>query len=359
MASSSSPAAAGPSSATTAAATAVTAATAVAVAAAPAAAAAAAPAAELEATQEVASNLCGILIGRGGSIISQMRTHSGARITISPGGQTATTRTICYTGTAGAIAMAQSLVAQQLQNNNAPPQALGAPSAPVPAGTAKRSNNPMSTQTETLQCPMTHIGGLIGKGGSVINQLRSQSGCRITIRDQRPGTMHRDVVVSGTRQQVTIGKALVAARMQMVSQEVGGMQQQQQFQQQQQMYAYSQQMVAPGGYPGMQQQQQQQRQQQQYGGHMARAPYGVPQHPGVGSSSTQVTIPNDMVGKLIGRGGETINRLKQQSGCEIQIAPEGAAVAGVPEGNRVVTLRGTPQALALAQQLMRAVLLGQ
>ena len=161
--------------------------------------------------------------------------------------------------------------------------------------------------------------------------------------------MHRDVVVSGTRQQVAIGQALVVARMQSISQEVGSMQQQQQ----RQMYSYSQQMVAQG-YTGMQQQQQ-----QQYGGHMARAPYGAPQHPGSASSSTQVTIPNTMVGKLIGHGGETINRLKQQSGCEIQIAPEGAPVAGVPEGNRVVTLRGNPQAIGLAQQLMRGVLLGQ
>ena len=115
----------------------------------------------LEATQEVASNLCGILIGRGGSIISQMRAQSGSRITISPAGQTPSTRTICYTGTASAIALAQSLVVQQLRSNNAPLDALGAASAPAPAGTAIRKNN--MTRTETIACPMTHVGGLIGK----------------------------------------------------------------------------------------------------------------------------------------------------------------------------------------------------
>ena len=131
----------------------------------------------LEATQEVASNLCGILIGRGGSIISQMRAQSGSRITISPAGQTPSTRTICYTGTASAIALAQSLVVQQLRSNNAPLDALGAASAPAPAGTAIRKNN--MTRTETIACPMTHVGGLIGKGGSVINQLRAQSGAEL------------------------------------------------------------------------------------------------------------------------------------------------------------------------------------
>ena len=76
-----------------------------------------------------------------------------------------------------------------------------------------------------------------------------------------------------------------------------------------------------------------------------------------GSTSSQVTIPNNLVGKIIGSGGETLKMLMQQSGCNIQIAPEGSSIPGVAQENRVVTMIGNPQAIAAAQQLMRTVLL--
>ena len=54
----------------------------------------------------------------------------------------------------------------------------------------------MQGQTVRLQVPACQAGGLIGKGGAVINQLRQQSGCQIkvqTAQDMRPGVRERAV----------------------------------------------------------------------------------------------------------------------------------------------------------------------
>merc|ERR1712224_593043 len=116
-------------------------------------------------------------------------------------------------------------------------------------------------------------------------------------------------MISGTQTQVAAGKALVVQRLQIVSQEVGGIQQNQMVQMQMQMYAQQ--------YPGMQQQQQQQH---YYSGYPAAQP-AYPQQGAVsaaaGSTSSQATIPNNLVGKIIGSGGETLKMLMQQSGCNI------------------------------------------
>ena len=67
-------------------------------------------------------------------------------------------------------------------------------------------------------------------------------------------------------------------------------------------------------------------------------------------TTTQVSVPDDCVGRLIGRGGETINRIRQQSGCRIDIAQnDGANTTGL----RVVTLSGDQSAIMRAQDMLR------
>lgn len=52
-------------------------------------------------------------------------------------------------------------------------------------------------------------------------------------------------------------------------------------------------------------------------------------------------IPNQHVGRVIGKSGETINRLQDESKCRIQIAPD---MGGM--GPRPATLTGTPEQIA-------------
>lgn len=58
-------------------------------------------------------------------------------------------------------------------------------------------------------------------------------------------------------------------------------------------------------------------------------------------------VPDGMVGLIIGRGGEQINKIQQDSGCKVQIAHDSA---GLPE--RTVSLTGTADAIQKAKSLI-------
>ncbi|KAM9770765.1 LOW QUALITY PROTEIN: far upstream element-binding protein 2-like [Menidia menidia] len=58
-------------------------------------------------------------------------------------------------------------------------------------------------------------------------------------------------------------------------------------------------------------------------------------------------VPDAMVGLIIGRGGEQINKIQHDSGCKVQIAHDSA---GLPE--RSVSLTGSPDAIQRAKDLI-------
>uniref|UniRef100_A0A672HR37 K Homology domain-containing protein n=1 Tax=Salarias fasciatus TaxID=181472 RepID=A0A672HR37_SALFA len=68
------------------------------------------------------------------------------------------------------------------------------------------------------------------------------------------------------------------------------------------------------------------------------------------STSEEFKVPDGMVGFIIGRGGEQISRLQQESGCKIQIAPDSG---GMPE--RSVTLTGPPESIQTAKRLLTEI----
>ena len=55
----------------------------------------------------------------------------------------------------------------------------------------------------------------------------------------------------------------------------------------------------------------------------------------------RVSIPENVVGRIIGKGGQTINEIRQKSQANIRIDNEGFS------GLRVVTITGTPQGIKL------------
>ncbi|CAG5896425.1 unnamed protein product, partial [Menidia menidia] len=68
------------------------------------------------------------------------------------------------------------------------------------------------------------------------------------------------------------------------------------------------------------------------------------------STSEEFKVPDGMVGFIIGRGGEQISRIQQESGCKIQIAPDSG---GMPE--RSVTLTGPPESIQTAKRLLTEI----
>ena len=61
----------------------------------------------------------------------------------------------------------------------------------------------------------------------------------------------------------------------------------------------------------------------------------------------QVMVPDNMVGLIIGRGGEQITRLQAESGCKIQMSQDSQ---GMP--HRLCTLTGSPEAISVARNLI-------
>ncbi|KAF2900189.1 hypothetical protein ILUMI_05984 [Ignelater luminosus] len=69
---------------------------------------------------------------------------------------------------------------------------------------------------------------------------------------------------------------------------------------------------------------------------------------GPGKSSTQVTIPKDLAGAIIGKGGGRIRKIRQDSGAGITIDEP------LPGSNdRIITITGSPNQIQMAQYLLQ------
>ncbi|XP_019852923.1 PREDICTED: far upstream element-binding protein 1-like isoform X2 [Amphimedon queenslandica] len=66
----------------------------------------------------------------------------------------------------------------------------------------------------------------------------------------------------------------------------------------------------------------------------------------------EIKVPNRMVGLVIGRQGEMINKLQAESGAKIQVAPDGSEVSG----ERSVSISGTPDTVEKAKLLVNGVI---
>jgi heterogeneous nuclear ribonucleoprotein K len=64
-------------------------------------------------------------------------------------------------------------------------------------------------------------------------------------------------------------------------------------------------------------------------------------------TTTQVTIPNELAGTIIGKGGDRINRIRNESGSRIEIGN----AYGTDE--RIISITGTPHQIQSAQYLLQ------
>jgi len=193
----------------------------------------------------------GAVIGKAGAVIKETQSDSGARVQVSnePLPQS-TEKTVTITGTPQQIEHAALRILTQLRDNPvrsgtkvfpyvpgqplyAQPPSYGAlhdqsrlpapphygqpvlyPSAvqhPAPtyiAPVAASSSQPPSTQK--IAIPTVCAGCVIGKGGSVIRDLRAQSGTNISIADPDPNAhTERVVTISGTPQGIQTAVYLI------------------------------------------------------------------------------------------------------------------------------------------------------
>ncbi|GAA5991278.1 hypothetical protein JCM10908_003236 [Rhodotorula pacifica] len=339
----------------------------------------------------VSSKEAGVIIGRGGATIAQVRQDANVKAGVSKVVPGVPDRVLSIGGTAESVAKAYSIVARTILEN------------PVPSNQNQNQNsgegatttpalNPSASASIRLLISHLLIGSVIGKGGSKIRQIQELAHARmVASKEMLPQSTERIVEVTGQPESVRlavqeIAKCLIEDwdRSQGTvlyhpgAEGLGG--------------AAAAAVQAGNGYPAQQQQQQQQQgggfpgaggrqggaggPRGSGGGVLAPGAYGVRNgpnatggrrnnnnsqqqqqqqqsgpHPGglagtvVGNESDpnwreqKISIPSDMVGCIIGRGGQKINEIRRQSGSRISIAK----TAHDETGERMFVISGLPE----------------
>jgi heterogeneous nuclear rnp K-like protein 2 len=335
------------------------------------------------------------VIGKGGENVSNIRKMSNAKCTVSDYQKGAVERILTVSGIVDAVAKAFGLIIRTLNNEPL-----------TEASTASSKTYPLR-----LLIPHILIGSIIGKGGARIREIQEASGARLNASDScLPMSSERSLVVMGVADAVHIATYYVGSTLLEQLNErfggpaasayatrsgaaagsiPGGMQ----------VVPYSPQPASghygrgenyprhqerrphhppapapyPQQYPPHAVGQPSPAVPMQYGGQAAAAPaygagphaqphmpphagqqphggpHGQPMHAGMpgGPITQQIYIPNDMVGAIIGKGGQKINEIRQMSGSVIKI--------NEPQDNnneRLVTITGTEECNRMALYML-------
>jgi far upstream element-binding protein len=165
---------------------------------------------------------------------------------------------------------------------------------------------PEQSVTETIMVPDKMVGLIIGRGGESITRLQSESGCKIQMAPDSHGMMERQCTLSGLPSAIQMAKSAIER---IIANE------------------------GTGGPRGM-------------GG----GPPGVSGGPG--GSSYEMMVPGHKVGLIIGKGGEMIKQLQEQSGAKIVIIQDTPEAA--PE--KPLRITGPPESIDIAKGLVSDIL---
>ncbi|KAL7746654.1 PAB1 binding protein [Sorochytrium milnesiophthora] len=311
------------------------------------------------------SSIVGVIIGRNGLNIKEIRDQSGARINISsktPDPE----RIMTIIGTIDVVAKATALACRKI-NESALKTAPGAQDVENTAVTLR------------LLVPNHMMGGVIGKGGSSIRKIQEESNARVSASEEPlPGSTERVVTVIGVPDAIHIATFHICERLleqppnsdnrrapmhtpytpgtpqyyprmgyaaagmhtggamahdyrNMHGGMVGGGHH---------GYAYGGMatgMAAAGMHMGA----------MGMGGYTSHNPHMVGDAQQA-SVTRQLMVPDRLIGGMIGKGGTRINHIRNATGCKVTI---GDAPAG-PTGDRPIAVSGPPQACDMAMRLL-------
>ncbi|XP_062303118.1 poly(rC)-binding protein 3-like isoform X16 [Osmerus eperlanus] len=261
----------------------------------------------------------GSIIGKKGETVKKMREEvlqSGARINISEGN--CPERIVTITGPTDAIFKAFAMIAYKFEEDII----------------NSMSNSPATSKppvTLRLVVPASQCGSLIGKGGSKIKEMRESTGSQVQVAgDMLPNSTERAVTISGAPEAIIQCVKQICVVM-LEAYTIQG------------QYA----IPHPDQLTKLHQLAMQQTPFTPLGQTTPAFPAGL--DASNQASTHELTIPNDLIGCIIGRQGTKINEIRQMSGAQIKIAN---AMEGSSE--RQITITGTPANISLAQYLINA-----
>nr|XP_006823040.1 PREDICTED: far upstream element-binding protein 2-like isoform X5 [Saccoglossus kowalevskii] len=170
--------------------------------------------------------------------------------------------------------------------------------------------------------PRFAVGIVIGRGGDMIKKIQNETGARIQFRPDDGHSPERLAVISGSDDKIDharekIDELIDSARQKDEQRRQGGGRDR----------GFGPPPHREGGRGG--------------GGGGFRG--GPPDR----MDSTTFTVPSSKCGLVIGKGGETIRNINMQSGAHVELSRNLG-----PPGEKVFTIRGSPQQISCAQQLI-------
>jgi len=271
----------------------------------------------------------GMIIGKGGQNINAIRRDTGAVVNIQKQIPNSFERVADISGTVEQVSQAAQLIATSVSPDN--------PSI-------------------VLLVEARNLGPVIGKGGATISQIRNNTQANIHIGNECiGGSTQKEIRITGEYGPVHEAiKAVIAylaegrspVRMPYVPQGGGG------------NFGppgpYGQQggggnYGPPGQYrggPGGARFNQRGDTRQQQGGPAGNSAtaFGV-------KTEMVIMVPNDIIGKIIGRGGSSINQIRSQSGATILVAPKEDSL----QGDRKITITGERQSRNMACTMIESM----
>lgn len=261
----------------------------------------------------------GLVIGKGGETIKMLQEKTGAKmVIIQDGPNQEVIKPLRISGDPQKIEHAKNLVFELIQDKE----------VVRPTGGFSNSNGSGGESAEVF-VPKVAVGVVIGKGGDMIKKIQGETGCKLQFiqgKNDEPGD--RRCIIQGSRQQVEDAKRMIEGLIESVMQRSqnnnrnnnsgGG---------------------GAGGGGGQQ-------------GDNANSNYGY----GYGVNHTQqasreevtFSVPASKCGIVIGRGGETIKLINQQTGayCEMDRS------AVNPPSEKMFKAKGTPEQIEHARQMI-------
>lgn len=273
-----------------------------------------------------------IIIGKQGRHINEIRELSNARLNISESIPSNPERILTVSGALDAVSKAFGLIVRRIHD-----EPFDEPSLPGSRAVTIR-----------LIIPNSRMGSVIGKQGSKIKEIQEASGARLNAGETMlPGSTERILSVTGVADAVHIAVYYVgtillehqdrnannlAYRPSAATRAIG-----------------TPPFNAPGfgaaaGVPASA---------SAYGYGVTPAPNSFASTIAPGSQTQQIFIPNDLVGCIIGKGGQKINEIRQLSASHIKIMERGAGLAAGGSGSeRLVTITGPPPNIQMAVTLL-------
>jgi len=258
---------------------------------------------------KISARQIGLVIGKGGSRIRELQMSSGANIHVRKNDVDSSGMVLVKLEGGETARISAKKMIDELIENDSNPSGAGR-SADVDSRQASRQfGDSENFHTSVMMVASNMLGALIGRGGQKIREIEGKSQTRIRVGDNRFGAAEVEVTINGSKDRRRLAESLIEDVIRAES-EAG--------------------YVPDSERPD-------------FGGRQQKS----------GSSSADLQVPTNMLGAIIGRGGQNIKDTSEKTQTKIKIADDrsGAVVNITISGND----DGQQQAKSMIEDIIRSI----